>query len=156
MIDQDKTSAEFWKHKRLSQMTHDEWESLCDGCARCCLHKLEDEDDGRMYYTRAACSLLDINACRCKDYDNRQSIIPDCIQLSIKNAHYFDWLPSTCAYRLLAEGEPLPDWHPLVSGDPDSVHKAGISVRHFAQPESEVDELTEAVIKLSHEPDPDA
>ncbi len=109
-----------------------------------------------MYYTRAACSLLDINSCRCKDYDNRHSLIPDCIQLSIKNAHYFDWLPSTCAYRLLAEGEPLPDWHPLITGDPDSVHKAGISVKEFARPEDDIDDLTEAVIKLSHEPDPDA
>lgn len=155
MIDQDKTSVDFWKHKRLSQMTHDEWESLCDGCARCCLHKLEDEDDGRMYYTQAACSLLDIHSCRCKDYDNRQTIIPDCIQLSIKNAHYFDWLPATCAYRLLAEGEPLPDWHPLVTGDPDSVHKAGISVRDIARPEAEVADLSEAVIRLSHEDDSD-
>ena len=129
-------------------MTHEEWESLCDGCARCCLHKLEDDDDGRMYYTKAACSLLDIGSCRCKDYDNRQ--------LSIDNAHYFDWLPSTCAYRLLAEGEPLPDWHPLITGDPDSVHKAGISVRDIAQPEDDIDDLTEAVIGLSHEPDPDA
>lgn len=109
-----------------------------------------------MYYTAAACSLLDIGSCRCKDYSNRQSLVPECIQLSIENAHYFDWLPSTCAYRLLAEGEPLPEWHPLITGDPDSVHKAGISVRHIARPEDEVDDLTEAVIKLIHEPDPDA
>ncbi|KKM22835.1 hypothetical protein LCGC14_1621270 [marine sediment metagenome] len=134
-------------------MTHEEWESLCDGCARCCLHKLEDEDDGRMFYTKAACGQLDINSCRCKNYQQRQTLVPDCIQLSIDNAHYFDWLPSTCAYRLLAEGEPLPEWHPLVTGDPESVHKAGISVRHIAQSEEDIDDLTEAVISLSHEPD---
>lgn len=127
-------------------MSHDEWESLCDGCGRCCLHKLEDEADGRMYYTRAACSLLDIHACKCKDYDNRQTHMPDCIQLSIDNAHYFDWLPATCAYRLLAEGEDLPAWHPLVTGDPDSVHKAGISVRNIAKPDSEVEDLADEVI----------
>ncbi|WP_417541835.1 YcgN family cysteine cluster protein [Methylophaga thalassica] len=153
MTKQHKTSTEFWKHKRLSQMTHDEWESLCDGCGRCCLHKLEDEDDGRMYYTKAACSLLDIHSCRCKDYENRQTVIPDCIQLSIENAHYFDWLPATCAYRLLAEGEDLPEWHPLITGDPDSVHQAGISVRGIAQPEDEIEELTEAIISLSYEAD---
>ena len=156
MTNQDKTSVEFWKHKRLSQMNHKEWESLCDGCARCCLHKLEDDDDGRMYYTKAACSLLDISSCRCKNYENRQSLVPDCIQLSIENAHYFDWLPSTCAYRLLAEGEPLPDWHPLITGDPDSVHKAGISVRDIAQSQDEIDDLTEAVIGLSQEPEHNA
>lgn len=148
MTKQDKTSAEFWKHKRLSQMNFEEWEKLCDGCGRCCLHKLEDEEDGRMYYTRAACALLDISQCRCMDYENRQQKMPDCIQLSVDNAHYFDWLPSTCAYRLLAEGEDLPDWHPLVSGNPDSVIKAGISVRSIAIPENEVSDLTEEVIEL--------
>ncbi len=129
-------------------MSHDEWESLCDGCGRCCLHKLEDEDDGKIYYTRAACSLLDLNSCRCKDYDNREQLMPDCIQLSVKQAEYFNWLPSTCAYRLLAEGEPLPNWHPLISGDPDSVIKAGISVTTIAKPESEVENLADEVISL--------
>ena len=108
---------------------------------------------GRIYYTKAACSLLEINSCRCKDYDNRQTIVPDCIQLSIENAHYFDWLPATCAYRLLAEGEDLPEWHPLITGNPDSVHQAGISVREIAQPEDDVEELTEAIISLSYEAD---
>lgn len=148
MSKQDKASAEFWKHKRLSQMTHDEWESLCDGCGRCCLHKLEDDEDGRMFYTRAACALLDIGTCRCKDYKNRERLMPDCIQLSVEQAEYFDWLPPTCAYRLLAEGEPLPDWHPLVSGDPESVIKAGISVRDIAIPESQVEDLADEVIAL--------
>jgi len=149
MTDHDKTSSEFWKQKRLSQMTYEEWESLCDGCGRCCLHKLEDEDDGRIYYTRAACDLLDIKSCRCKDYSNRQTLMPDCIQLSIDNAQYFDWLPETCAYRLLAEGEPLPKWHPLITGDVDSVIKAGISVRDIAKADCDPDMLINDIISLS-------
>jgi len=149
MTTQDKTSKEFWKQQRLSQMTHDEWESLCDGCGRCCLHKLQDEDDGRVYYTRAACSLLDINSCRCKDYDNREKLMPDCLQLSVDNAQYFDWLPETCAYRLLAEGEDLPEWHPLITGDPDSVIKAGISVRDIAKSDYDPDMLINDIISLS-------
>lgn len=149
MTTQDKASTEFWKHKRLSQMTHDEWESLCDGCGRCCLHKLEDEEDGRIYYTRAACDLLDIKACRCRDYANRQTLMPDCIQLSVDHAEYFDWLPETCAYRLLAEGEPIPEWHPLISGDPDSVIKAGISVRDIARSDCNPDMLINDIISLS-------
>jgi len=149
MTEQDKTSTEFWKQKRLSQMSHDEWESLCDGCGRCCLHKLEDEEDGRIYYTRAACSLLDIKSCRCKDYDNREKLMADCLQLSVDNAQYFDWLPETCAYRLLAEGEPLPEWHPLITGDPDSVIKAGISVRDIAKADCDPDMLLNDIISLS-------
>lgn len=129
-------------------MTHTEWESLCDGCGRCCLHKLEDDADERMYYTRVACELLDISTCRCKDYANRQKTVPDCIQLSVEQAHFFDWLPDTCAYRLLAEGEPLPDWHPLITGDPQSVIDAGISVRDVAISESDDIDLTEEVIAL--------
>jgi len=149
MTKQDKTSTQFWKQKRLSQMNHEEWESLCDGCGRCCLHKLEDEEDGRIYYTRAACSLLDIKSCRCKDYANREKLMPDCIQLSVDNAQYFDWLPETCAYRLLAEGEPLPEWHPLISGDPDSVIKAGISVRDIAKDDCDPEMLINDIISLS-------
>lgn len=129
-------------------MTHTEWESLCDGCGRCCLHKLEDDTDGRMYYTRVACELLDISTCRCKDYANRQKTVPDCIQLSVEQAHFFDWLPDTCAYRLLAEGESLPEWHPLITGDPQSVIDAGVSVRHVAISESDDIDLTEEVIAL--------
>lgn len=138
-------------------MTHDEWESLCDGCGRCCLHKLEDDDDGRMYYTRVACQLLDIKTCRCSDYQNRQQTIPDCVQLSVEQAEWFDWLPDTCAYRLLAEGEPLPDWHPLITGTAQSVIDAGVSVRDIAITETDQQDLTEQVIRLQkpswpHEP----
>lgn len=148
MIKQNKTSEAFWEQKRLSEMSHEQWEQLCDGCGRCCLHKLEDEQDGRMYYTRAACELLDIGSCRCKNYEQRQTFVPDCIQLSIEQAHYFDWLPETCAYRLLAEGEPLPQWHPLITGDPESVVRAGVSVRHIAVPEDQIEDITEEVIAL--------
>ena len=101
-----------------------------------------------MYYTRVACELLDISTCRCKDYANRQKTVPDCIQLSVEQAHFFDWLPDTCAYRLLAEGETLPEWHPLITGDPQSVIDAGVSVRNVAISESEDIDLTEEVIAL--------
>ncbi|RKZ86365.1 MAG: YcgN family cysteine cluster protein [Gammaproteobacteria bacterium] len=149
MTQQDKTSTEFWKHKRLSQMNHQQWESLCDGCGRCCLHKLEDEDDGTVYYTRAACELLDIKTCRCTDYENRKRLMPDCIQLNVEQAEYFNWLPETCAYRLLAEGEALPEWHPLITGDADSVIKAGISVRNIAKPDCDPENLFPEIISFS-------
>ncbi len=130
-------------------MSHDEWESLCDGCGRCCLHKLEDADDGEIFYTKAACDLFDIEQCQCRDYQHRTERVESCVQLSVEQAHYFHWLPPTCAYRLLAEGEPLPQWHPLISGSRDTVVKAGVSVVSIAQPLSEVGELQEAVISLS-------
>ncbi len=127
-------------------MTEEEWESLCDGCARCCLHKLEDEEDGAIYYTRAACELLDITNCRCSDYSNRLEKMPDCIQLSIDHLQHFSWLPETCAYRLLAEGESLPTWHPLITGDTNSVINAGISVREVARANCDLDNLIPEII----------
>ena len=122
-------SQPFWRTKSLAAMTDEEWESLCDGCARCCLVKLEDEDAGTIHYTDVACTLLDAGACRCRDYPDRQNQVPDCVRLTPQTVAALGWLPATCAYRRLAEGRDLAWWHPLVSGDPDTVHAAGVSVR---------------------------
>ena len=119
----------FWKAKELTEMTEAEWESLCDGCGRCCLNKLEDWDTGQIYFTCVACVQLDDHTCSCKSYATRFDVVPDCIDLTPDKIYELKWLPPTCAYRLLADGKDLYDWHPLVSGDPESVHKAGISVR---------------------------
>jgi uncharacterized cysteine cluster protein YcgN (CxxCxxCC family) len=119
----------FWKTKSLAEMTDGEWESLCDGCGRCCLVKLEDEDDGSIHFTDIGCRLLDGETCRCGDYQNRTVRVDDCVRLTPQNLRSLNWLPATCAYRLLDNGGDLYWWHPLVSGDPQSVHAAGISVR---------------------------
>ena len=124
----DETAA-FWRVKRLEEMTDPEWESLCDGCGRCCLVKLEEEDNGRIYFTNVGCRLLDLQSCRCGDYQNRSAKVHDCVRLTPKVVVEIGWLPPTCAYRLVAEGRDLYWWHPLVSGDPDTVHQAGVSVR---------------------------
>ena len=138
----------FWKQKTLSEMTQEEWESLCDGCGKCCLIKLEDEDNGRVFYTDVACKLLDCESCQCTNYPERTKHVPDCVVLTPEKAENLGWLPSTCAYRLLSENQPLPDWHPLVSGDPEMVHKAGISVRYkvLEEHEVEVDDLPERIV----------
>ena len=125
----DDATKPFWERKTLEQMTDDEWESLCDGCAKCCLEKLEDPDTGVIEYTNVGCPLLDIETCRCKNYPQRQKRVPDCIRLTPATISELRWMPSTCAYRLLSEGRPLPDWHPLVSGQADGVHRAEMSVR---------------------------
>ncbi|KZL06107.1 hypothetical protein PsAD26_04254 [Pseudovibrio sp. Ad26] len=119
----------FWQTKTLDAMTHEEWESLCDGCGRCCLNKLEDWDTGAIYWTNVACTLLDGTTCRCKNYEQRFDTVPDCVQLSPETVRTLKWLPPTCAYRLIREGRDLYWWHPLVSKDPQSVHDAGISVQ---------------------------
>ena len=120
--------SEFWKEKQLSEMDKQEWESLCDGCARCCLHKLEDEDTGDVFYTRIVCQYLDQESCSCTDYANRNKNVPNCVHLTLDKIEEFHWLPDTCAYRLLSEGRELYDWHPLISGTRDSVAEAGITV----------------------------
>jgi uncharacterized cysteine cluster protein YcgN (CxxCxxCC family) len=129
----------FWKHKTLREMNDAEWESLCDGCGRCCLNKLEYEDTGEILWTDIRCKLLDGDTCRCVDYENRQAEVPDCIRLTIKEVETLSWLPPTCGYRLVHEGRDLYWWHPLVSGDPETVHAAGVSVRGRTVDEREVD-----------------
>ncbi len=129
-IDRDGLAPQFWDKKPLQKLSPREWEALCDGCGKCCLNKLEDEDTGEVALTRVACRLLDDQSCQCAHYETRHSFIPECIVLKPENldTHAY-WMPQTCAYRRLWEGNPLPDWHPLVTGDPDSVHRAGVSVR---------------------------
>ena len=129
----------FWRSKSLAEMTPAEWESLCDRCGRCCLHKLEDEESGEIYYTNIVCCLLDLETGRCTRYSERSRLVPDCLALSTENIPHLQFMPASCAYRLIAEGADLPEWHPLRSGDPDSVFDAGISVRGWAIPDSEVD-----------------
>ncbi|HXT78044.1 MAG TPA: YcgN family cysteine cluster protein [Acetobacteraceae bacterium] len=123
------TEAPFWKTKQLEDMTHEEWESLCDGCGRCCLHKLRDDATEALSFTNVACRLLDLQTCRCGDYCRRQKRVPDCVSLTPALVREIDWLPPSCAYRRLAEGKDLAWWHPLVSGDPNTVHASGVSVR---------------------------
>ncbi len=130
----------FWETKPMDKLNQQEWEALCDGCGKCCLNKLED-DDGHVEMTRVACRLLDDQSCLCGNYKIRHNFVPDCIVLTPKTiADNLYWLPKTCGYRLVYEGRPLFDWHPLISGDPGSVHRAGVSVQGMTIPEFEVDE----------------
>lgn len=130
----------FWEQKPLEEMTRTEWESLCDGCGRCCLNKLEDADTLEIFYTNVACTLLDDHGCNCRHYRKRHNYVPDCLTLTPDNVFENTALPSSCAYRRLAEGRPLASWHPLVSGRRDSVHEAGISVRGRTYSEANIPE----------------
>ncbi len=145
MTDQKKP---FWERKTLAQMSREEWESLCDSCGRCCLYKLEDEDTGDIYYTDVACKYMDADTCRCGDYAQRQTLMPECLILSIDEPKYIKMLPNSCAYRQLYDGKPLSEWHPLITGDYNTVQEAGISIRGKFVTDAEVgpDELEDHII----------
>lgn len=128
----------FWETKPLAEMSHGEWESLCDGCGRCCVYKYEDRESRKVDYSGIACRYLDLETCRCTAYEDRLRLRPDCVHLSPDDSGSFEWLPSTCAYRLLHGGAKLPSWHPLVTGDPDSTQRHGMSVRNRAVSEEEL------------------
>lgn len=140
------TDPKFWKHKSLDAMDRDEWEALCDGCAKCCLHRLEDVDTREIHFTNVACRLLDLASGRCTDYARRSQRVPDCVTLTPQALADPYWLPSSCAYRRLAEGKGLPRWHPLVSGDPDSVCSSGNSVCGRSICETEAGDLEQHLI----------
>ena len=141
----------FWQTKSLEQMTVREWESLCDGCGLCCLIRFEDEESGEIIPTRAACRLFDDGACRCSDYANRKAQVPDCVKLTPYNIEDLPWMPLSCAYRRLHEGKPLPLWHPLITGDPESVHRAGVSVRGQTISEATLAEPEDAIDYSAHD-----
>ena len=134
-------SDRFWETKTLAELDRGQWEALCDGCGKCCLHKLEDDETGELYPTNVACKLLDRRSAQCRDYRNRRRFVPDCVRLDIDNVFTTDWLPSTCAYRLRANGEKLPDWHYLVCGDREAVHRAGESTRGWTVSEDDAGDL---------------
>jgi uncharacterized cysteine cluster protein YcgN (CxxCxxCC family) len=137
----------FWKTKKLSEMTTEEWESLCDNCGKCCLHKLEDEDTGDIYFTSVVCNLIDLDTCHCTRYTERTQLVPECLDLKQHDFSEYNWLPTTCAYRLLSDGQELPDWHPLLSKNQESVKDAGVSISSYAMKESEIDDLEDHIIE---------
>ncbi len=145
-----KNTTNFWETKTLSEMTTTEWESLCDHCARCCLLKLEDIDTGKVFYTNVSCKLLDMEKCQCTQYSERSTLVPDCVTLTANEINELNWMPSSCAYRLLSEGKSLPTWHPLLTGNQASVAEAGISISSYATNEDEIagDDIQDYIIDL--------
>ena len=137
----------FWEIKKLAEMTAEEWESLCDGCGKCCLHKLEDEYTKKIVFTNVACKLINLTTCRCTRYNERTKLVADCLDLKQYDFTQYHWLPSTCAYRLLDEGKDLPAWHPLLSGSTASVKKAGVSISSYAIKESLASNLEDHIIE---------
>ncbi len=136
-----KLPHQFWKHKSLTELSPAEWEALCDGCAKCCLHRFEDQETREIQFTNVCCRYLDQATCRCTDYPNRSVNVPDCVSVTPEILKDPYWLPETCSYRLLAEGRDLPEWHPLVSGDPQTVILSGNSVGGRVISELEADDL---------------
>ncbi|MDD5267047.1 MAG: YcgN family cysteine cluster protein [Methylococcales bacterium] len=137
----------FWETKKLAEMTAEEWESLCDNCGKCCLHKLEDEDTGKIVFTSVACRLINLNTCRCTRYNQRTKLVAECLDIRKLDVEKYNWLPSTCAYRLLNEGKELPSWHPLLTGSPASVKRAGVSISSYAIKESMAMDLEDHIIE---------
>lgn len=137
----------FWETKKLAEMTAEEWESLCDNCGKCCLHKLEDEDTGEIAFTRVACRLINLNTCRCTRYNERIKLVAECLDIRKLDIEKYNWLPSTCAYRLLNEDKELPAWHPLLSGSSASVKRAGVSISSYAIKESRAINVEDHIIE---------
>jgi hypothetical protein len=155
MVERPAETPPFWQIKTLEEMSREEWESLCDGCARCCLVKLEDADTEEIHFTDVGCTLLDGKTCRCRDYRRRQSRVSDCVKLTPQTVRSLNWLPISCAYRRLAEGRGLAWWHPLVSGSPDTVHRAGASVRgrvSASEDDMPAERLGERIVKWPNKP----
>ncbi len=155
MVERPAETPPFWEVKTLEEMTREEWESLCDGCARCCLVKLEDADTAEIHFTDVGCTLLDAKTCRCRDYRRRQSRVSDCVKLTPESVRSLSWLPVTCAYRRLAEGRGLAWWHPLVSGTQETVHQAGVSVRgrvSASEDDMSAEDLGDRIVKWPNRP----
>ncbi|MGV3344386.1 YcgN family cysteine cluster protein [Enterobacteriaceae bacterium LUAb1] len=146
------TERPFWQQKTLEQMSDEEWESLCDGCGQCCLHKLQDAETDEIYFTNVACNQLNIRSCQCRHYAHRFELEEDCIKLTRDNLPTFAWLPHSCAYRLLATGQSLPEWHPLRTGSKAAMHARRISVRYIAVHESEVTDWEEHILSAPVNP----
>jgi uncharacterized cysteine cluster protein YcgN (CxxCxxCC family) len=140
-------SADWWTGRTLASLNRGEWEALCDGCGRCCLHKLEDEETGEVFATNVACRLLDRRMGRCTDYAKRKAHVPDCVQLTPAKVGNLEWLPPTCAYRLVDEGKPLPDWHHLISGDREAVQREGHGTRGWTLSETDVGDLEDHIVE---------
>ncbi len=148
-------SEAFWKTKNMAELSRDEWESLCDGCGKCCCIRLEDEDTAAIYITDVACKLFDSEQCQCSDYPNRSKKVPDCVTLTPGNVAQLHWMPQTCAYRLVANGEDLPEYHHLVSGSRQTIHDAGMSVQEAVYSESDIDpdDIPNHIVIWPGEPD---
>lgn len=140
-------TAPEWINKPLSELTSSQWKDLCDGCGKCCMAKLQDEDTQKIYYTNVACELFDAKACRCLDYENRSKKVASCISLSLDRLHEFAWLPASCAYRLRLDAKPLPTWHPLITGNANSTHQANASVRYKTIKASDAGDLEHHLVE---------
>ena len=140
-------TSRFWEDVPLDRLDRAQWEALCDGCGKCCIHKLEDEETGELHPTNVACRLLDRRSGQCSDYKHRHAYVPECIRLTPSRLKTMDWLPETCAYVLRAQGKPLPGWHYLVCGDREAVHRAGASVRGWTISEDDAGDLENHILE---------